>query len=277
MKKLVLALLGVCCAVMIVPAQEVVSADTIKAVPAYATVDQQPIAQEVEPAKEVKEFRGRRGYFNIGYAWEKLEAADFPSENESEMAFFLTWGKTFYLHKKPIANMLKIGLDFTWTDITYAKYEVENLVEESSDFMGVTFPTFYVEKSDMHRMDYGMHLGPSVTVNPVSALCVNAYFRYAPTFAMSMSHSDGGWDMGYGYASLFVTGAAVSYKAISLGIEYRFGSTKMNILSMDPDDLGYDDMEDIGGVGDVIGEIFSSAEKTKYKLKDLRLYLSFRF
>ena len=88
--------------------------------------------------------------------------------------------------------MLKIGLDFTWTDITYAKYEVENLVEESSDFMGVTFPTFYVEKSDMHRMDYGMHLGPSVTVNPVSALCVNAYFRYAPTFAMSMSHSDGG-------------------------------------------------------------------------------------
>jgi len=51
----------------------------------------------------------------------------------------------------------------------------------------------------------------------------------------------------------------------------------MNILSMDPDDLGYDDMEDIGGVGDVIGEIFSSAEKTKYKLKDLRLYLSFRF
>lgn len=50
MKKLVLALLGVCCAVMIVPAQEVVSADTIKAVPAYATVDQQPVAQEVEHA-----------------------------------------------------------------------------------------------------------------------------------------------------------------------------------------------------------------------------------
>ena len=57
MKKLVLALLGVCCAVMIVPAQEVVSADTIKAVPAYATVDQQPVAQEVEPAKEVKDLK----------------------------------------------------------------------------------------------------------------------------------------------------------------------------------------------------------------------------
>ena len=47
----------------------------------------------------------------------------------------------------------------------------------------------------MYRMDYGMHLGPSVTVNPVSALCVNAYFRYAPTFAMSMTKNNGSWDM----------------------------------------------------------------------------------
>ena len=132
----------------------------------------------------------------------------------------------------------------------------------------------------MYRMDYGVHLGPSVTVNPVSALCVNAYFRYAPTFAMSMTKSGDSWDMGYGYASLFVTGAAVSYKAISVGCEYRFGSTKMNVISMDTDDMQFDNIEDIsgiGGVGDVLGEIFSTAEKTKYKLKDLRLYISFRF
>lgn len=54
----------------------------------------------------------------------------------------------------------------------------------------------------------------------------------------------------------------------------------MNVLSMDPDDMNLDNIEDvsgIGGVGDVLGEIFSSAEKAKYKLKDLRLYISFRF
>lgn len=95
MKKLVLALLGVCCAVMIVPAQEVVSADTIKAVPAYATVAQQPVVEETEPVKEVKEFRGRRGYFNIGYAWEKLEAADFPSEMKAKWHFSLHGEKLF--------------------------------------------------------------------------------------------------------------------------------------------------------------------------------------
>lgn len=108
----------------------------------------------------------------------------------------------------------------------------------------------------------------------MSALCVNAYFRYAPDFChefVSLRRR-----LGYGVRLCLVVcnGCAVSYKAISLGIEYRFGSTKMNLLSMDPDDWGYDDMEDIGGVGDVIGEVFSSAEKTKYKLKDLRLYLS---
>ncbi len=281
MKKLILALVAACCTAGMLRAQEVVPADTLKAQPVVATVESQPVVEEkAETPKEPKEFKGRRKYFNIGYAWEKLEAVDFPSEEESEWAAFITWGRTFYLHKKPIANMLKIGLDLTWTDMTIASYEVDQLVEETTDFMGMTLPDYSQREASMYRMDYGVHLGPSVTVNPVSALCVNAYFRYAPTFAMSMTKSGDSWDMGYGYASLFVTGAAVSYKAISVGCEYRFGSTKMNVISMDPDDMQFDNIEDIsgiGGVGDVLGEIFSTAEKTKYKLKDLRLYISFRF
>lgn len=280
MKKLVFLLFGLCCAAVAVQAQEVAPSDTVTGEPVQAVEAVQPQVEPEQPAKEPKEFKGRRKYFNIGYAWEKLEAVDFPSEEESEWAAFITWGRTFYLHKKPIANMLKIGLDLTWTDMTIASYEVDQLVEETTDFMGMTLPVYSQREASMYRMDYGVHLGPSVTVNPVSALCVNAYFRYAPTFAMSMTKSGDSWDMGYGYASLFVTGAAVSYKAISVGCEYRFGSTKMNVISMDPDNMQFDNIEDIsgiGGVGDVLGEIFSTAEKTKYKLKDLRLYISFRF
>lgn len=280
MKKLVFLLFGLCCAAVAVQAQEVAPSDTVTGEPVQAVEAVQPQVEPEQLAKEPKEFKGRRKYFNIGYAWEKLEAVDFPSEEESEWAAFITWGRTFYLHKKPIANMLKIGLDLTWTDMTIASYEVDQLVEETTDFMGMTPPVYSQREASMYRMDYGVHLGPSVTVNPVSALCVNAYFRYAPTFAMSMTKSGDSWDMGYGYASLFVTGAAVSYKAISVGCEYRFGSTKMNVISMDPDDMQFDNIEDIsgiGGVGDVLGEIFSTAEKTKYKLKDLRLYISFRF
>ena len=274
MKKLILALVAACCTAGMLRAQEVVPADTLKAQPVVATVESQPVVEEkAETPKEPKEFKGRRKYFNIGYAWQKLDAVDFPSEVESEWAAFITWGKTFYLHKKPIANMLKIGLDFTWTDVTYAQYDY--WAEYSSE----SAPTYVEEEATMYRMDYSMHLGPSVTVNPVSALCVNGYFRYAPTFAMSMTKTKTGdsWDMGYGYASLFVTGAAVSYKAISLGIEYRFGNTKMNVLSLDPDDLAIEGVEDVTNVGDAMKEIFSSTEKTKYKLKDLRLYISFRF
>lgn len=276
MKKLILALVAACCTAGMLRAQEVVPADTLKAQPVVATVESLPVVEEkAETPKEPKEFKGRRKYFNIGYAWEKLDAVDYKSKEESELAAFLTWGKTFYLHKKPIANMLKIGLDFTWMDITYARYDIESWEESTDEWSGMR--TFYEVESDMHRIDYGMHLGPSVTVNPVSALCVNGYFRYAPTFAMSMTKTGDSWDMGYGYASLFVTGAAVSYKAISLGIEYRFGNTKMNVLSLDPDDLAIEGVEDVTNVGDAMKEIFSSTEKTKYKLKDLRLYISFRF
>lgn len=274
MKKLILALVAACCTAGMLRAQEVVPADTPEAQPVVATVESQPVVEEkAETPKEPKEFKGRRKYFNIGYAWQKLDAVDFPSEVESEWAAFITWGKTFYLHKKPIANMLKIGLDFTWTDVTYAQYDYDYWAEYSSE----SAPPYVEEEATMHRIDYGMHLGPSVTVNPVSALCVNGYFRYAPTFAMSMTKTGDSWDMGYGYASLFVTGAAVSYKAISLGIEYRFGNTKMNVLSLDPDDLAIEGVEDVTNVGDAMKEIFSSTEKTKYKLKDLRLYISFRF
>lgn len=280
MKKLVFLLFGLCCAAVAVQAQEVAPSDTVTGEPVQAVEAVQPQVEPEQPAKEPKEFKGRRKYFNIGYAWEKLQATDFQTEDESEWAAFVTWGRTFYLHKKPIANMLKIGLDLTWTDITFAPYEVERKVERTDDYGGLVNTYSETEECTMYRMDYGMHLGPSVTVNPVSALCVNAYFRYAPTFAMSMTKSGDSWDMGYGYASLFVTGAAVSYKAISIGCEYRFGSTKMNVISMDPDDAKFNDEGDIsgiGGVSDVLSELFSSGEKIKYKMKNLRLYISFRF
>lgn len=32
------------------------------------------------------------------------------------------WENHFYLHKKPLFNMLKFGLDATWFDVSYAKY-----------------------------------------------------------------------------------------------------------------------------------------------------------
>lgn len=78
MKKLVLALLGVCCAVMIVPAQEVVSADTIKAVPAYATVDQQPVAQEVETCERSERISRTSRLFQYRLCMGKTRSCRFP-------------------------------------------------------------------------------------------------------------------------------------------------------------------------------------------------------
>ena len=91
MKKLILALVAACCTAGMLRAQEVVPADTLKAQPVVATVESQPVVEEkAETPKEPKEFKGRRKYFNIGYAWEKLDAVDYKSKEESELAAFLT-------------------------------------------------------------------------------------------------------------------------------------------------------------------------------------------
>ena len=87
MKKLILALVAACCTAGMLRAQDVVPADTLKAQPVVATVESQPVVEEkAETPKEPKEFKGRRKYFNIGYAWEKLDAVDYKSKEESELA-----------------------------------------------------------------------------------------------------------------------------------------------------------------------------------------------
>ena len=87
-----------------------------------------------------------------------------------------------------------------------------------------------------------MQVGPSVTVNPVGKLNVNAYFRFAPSF--SALYDD---DTLLGnYASYFVTGGGISYGVIGLG----------------SGDSEEDEQE---------------PEPGKSKFNRMRVYLSFRF
>ncbi len=80
-----------------------------------------------------------------------------------------------------------------------------------------------------HQFEYAMQVGPSVTVNPIDHLKINAYFRYAPSFSGILINDE----FSYNYASFFVTGAAISYKVISVGIESRWGKAKYKNFSID--------------------------------------------
>ena len=127
-------------------------------------------------------------------------------------ASFVT-GRTFFFHSKPILGMIKFGLDATWVDLNWNNY--------TSEYMGENG----METASNHQIEYSLHVGPSVAINPVGKLNINAYFRYAPTFSLRYS---GGQDIALAgnYATMFVTGGMVSWGIIGIGAEYRFGTCR---------------------------------------------------
>ena len=174
-------------------------------------------------------------------------AAETPAASDGAL---IKVGRTFYLHKKPIAGLIRFGLDATWFDLNYTNYKLEYRWEDNYD------EEEEPETSNFHQAEIGMQVGPSVTVNPVGKLNVNAYFRFAPSF--SALYDD---DTLLGnYASYFVTGGGISYGVIGLGVESRWGSCKFK--SFGSGDSEEDEQEPAPG---------------KSKFNGMRVYLSFRF
>ena len=208
-------------------------------------------------------WKDRAKYFNIGYVKQTLTDKTFGGDITSDFGVSLSYGKTYYLHKKPIAGMIKFGLDWTWMDINYAKSTLWMLDEDSGS----------LSKSAMHQAEIGMQFGPSVTINPVHHLKVSGYFRVTPSYSgLYMDET-----FHHHYVTMLNAGCAMAWKVISLGVEWRWGSAKYNGLTLDGLNLDEDSFgeEDNPSMGDVMDQI--SAPKRKLKTSSMRIYLSFRF
>ena len=131
---------------------------------------------------------------------------------KSDIALNYTNGRTFYLHEEEIIDMIRFGIDGTWTDLSYARYT--RTLPLDGKFKEYKFNQF----------DYALNVGPSVHINPIDDVYVHAYFRYAPAYSLLF-----GDKQVYGnYATYFVTGLSVSYNFIALGFEGRFGNCNYN-------------------------------------------------
>ena len=212
----------------------------------------------------------KRGkYFNFIYGKEDLEIkSDEPLKLKADIHAGLGIGKTFYLHKKPIAKMIKFGLDWTYFQVDYSKYTYTDIFEGYYPSYGDNSSQSYydTEDIDMHKAEVGMQIGPSITINPVDFLKLSAYFRYAPSASIFYD----GDEVSSGFGSHFVSGFAVSYKVISLGLEGRWGQSKLeSMFSISDIEDSYDDPN--------YGMDEEPAKKSKFKTSGLRFYLSFRF
>ena len=131
---------------------------------------------------------------------------------KSDIALNYTNGRTFYLHEDEVIDMIRFGIDGTFTDFTYAHYTRTLPLEgKKRDYK-------------FNQFDYALNVGPSVHINPIDDVYVHTYFRYAPAYSLLF-----GDKQVYGnYATYFLTGFSVSYNFISLGFEGRWGNCLYN-------------------------------------------------
>lgn len=224
-------------------------------------------------AQDYKEIKTRRPkYTNLGYALDKttLESGYVLTP---KFGVTLNRGRSFYLHKRPVANFLNFGIDATWADISYAMFE-------------------QASGPKMHQAEIAMQVGPSITMTPAKRLQIHLYGRFAPTFALRY---DGAEAVGGNYASMFVGGGNISFGFIGIGAEYRKGSVRYKSFDLNKlgnalgglvgggnndEDAGESPSLDTEAMMTRAGESASEGESMfgpKNVLSGLRVYVTFRF
>ena len=180
----------------------------------------------------------KKKYRNIGFVKSTMSQEGFP-DLKSNYGANLTFGRTYYLHKTPVLNLIKFGIDATWFDLNYTNFDI--LYEEEG----------YSEKYQLHQAEVAMQVGPSITLMPFPKFNIHTYFRYAPSFSCNYVDEE----FQGNYATFFVTGGTVSYKNFGLGMEARFGHTEFEPF------LYYED----------------PIEKVKTKTKGFRAFITLKF
>lgn len=225
--------------------------------------------------QEMEDHWKRRKYVNIGYSSADLTIENIDGKVKSDYSVSIVNGRTFYLHKKPLFNMIKFGLDFGYIDINLAQYNpIGGSEDEDIDYDGNQgwdggyYPDGDDDSDDnfisdmlgdimpdkLYKAEVGVHFGPSITVNPIDYLMVNAYFRYIPSYSMKITQD---LDFAGTFASYFNLGIAVSYKMLSIGLEKRWGSATFNT-------------DEINEFGEEV------SVKRKWSTSGPRFYISFR-
>jgi hypothetical protein len=243
-----------------------------------------------EEAEHISQVWKQKKIFNVGFMNQTLENVDTNEDMDSKSAFFLQFGRTISLHKKPIANVLKFGLDWV-TDISYGSYEKidnEDFENEYGDEYEGGYDDEFGDLLDIelgrHQLSVGIGIGPSVTYAPfankrsgVAHLKVNTYFRLTPSYSAIILSENDETEFNNAFCLYKNWGIGLQWKAIYAGFETRWGQAKYKMTNFDEDSFGdYEDMEGMDGFGG-LNSLFNSGEKIKFKTTSSRIYIGFRF
>lgn len=203
----------------------------------------------------------RNSYFNFGYnlgssltpkndmtvkGYGDLDGKKMP-KFDYDFGLMAQLGNNIKLHKKPIANMVRINLDFTYIDLNYNQYKANDGFGQYTEGTNSTKPLPWLSKK--YELSYGMSLGPSVTVAPFSSfnfpsdlhyLKINGYahFGYEIAFLGMSEYKNGSHSLNFdcinfGYGRVWRFGLNVSWKFIGLGWETRIAYPKYKCTNSD--------------------------------------------
>lgn len=242
---------------------------------------------DVEKEQHYEKVWKRRKYWKLGIGNPNIKRTDGEAMTwDNEFAFFIQQGKTIYFHSKPLWGMVKFGLDYGFMDLSYTKLKLKtDGFSDSSSSDPETNPGSNsnggfdeIESEDpdgsissllgidlgMHKIDYGLHVGPSISVNPWDHLIVAAYFHVMPTASCIIENEAFSFAGGCAMSA----GVSVSYKALSVGVEGIWSTLKYKQTSFEEDE------ED--EYSEESGNVFNTKD-FKLKQKGPRFYVALRF
>lgn len=220
----------------------------------------------------------RRSYFNLSFGSMALSPKeDYPTgvregivpKYESNWAASLQLGRSYRLHKKPIANVIQFNIDYTGIDLNVSHIKQagdgRNLYDSSNTFVpeGNTSrdTQYYIPWNlEKYEADYGMKLGPSITLSPFTGtksrgahfLQLHCYYHIGYQASLLLFLNDGDADVnqsttgqnrtaheemesgtklnwGHGVTQSF--GIVLSWKGIGIGYEHRAANLKYKSTS----------------------------------------------
>lgn len=162
---------------------------------------------------EFRDWRAR-DYLNVGYVFQTSfdrafnDGPPLTANTKRGWGMSVVYGTSYILHRRPVLGRLRFGVDATWLDVNYANGQTTRL---------------YDGKARTHQLDLGMGIGPAVRFGVARNWTVDVHFRYNPTFATYYNEAESWKNARLGYASMWTSGAAASWRLLSLGAEVRFG------------------------------------------------------
>lgn len=259
---------------------------------------QQEVTSKNFTEKHYREVWSRKSYLNLSYNTTKLTPdeniptgvnAGIVPEFKSNWGFSLQVGRSYALHKNPIANILQFNIDYTYIDLNVNHFAQEgdgkNLYDSNAKWTKGNDEYFYTPWNlEKYELNYGMAIGPSIAVAPFTStsssglhhLKINLFYHIgyhasllwmtndedadvnqnttdaAPKENHEKMKDNAKFDLGHGMISSF--GFSVTWKSIGLGYEYRTAGLKYKSLSK----------RDFGD------------ESYKYKTSTSRVFIQFR-